>query len=719
MPFLPQLNSLKDDLLSPLPDWIAPLWPFEGGQSCSTQSRMILVEHQMHLQKEAKYYRLIYRIANDADVQQFSTLRMSFDPSYQTLKIHTLRHYRGNTCLDKLQTAHIRLIQREQDLEQHLYDGLLSAVIFLDDVREGDFIEYAYSVEGCNPAVSPHFGYAFYLGFSESVEHYFIRLIERDGHPLSFYHYLTDVRPVLKGNDSGKEWLWHLSSLKGLPYEDGQPVWHQSYPYVQISSFPDWQTVAEWGLKLFRLSSPRLEECCSQEMIELAREWQQAFASKEEQALCAVRFVQDKVRYLGIEDGINSVTPSDPVKVFKNRYGDCKDKTQLLRILLALLEIEAYPVLVNFHLSHTLPHHLPSHALFSHAILQIVMNGKTYWIDSTRSHQGGSLPGNYCADFRYGLVLKPETTALTPIQASLFGHAEFLTTFFLQSEKDTLMEVKSIYRGFEADYMRGYYQRTGQEKLSQHYEHAYANLLGNLKAARPLEITDDREENIFTTKECYSLESFFIKEDEASTLGTASIFPHNLHAYLTTLINPERTHPLFQSFPVHRKDVYQVIRSDQEWEQTEDEQHFSNQAFSYWIRLKADKQTFIFDFEYLSLSDHIKVEELSEHRQLLTKALEKSEFCFSMDFSESKVVPETKFEKAKRLFINGVLVCCIAFFAVLAIGQIIRGKIDSYKRSARVQEEYAKKKAIQAAAPQLLEEEKKELASDDSSQRSL
>ena len=48
----------------------------------------------------------------------------------------------------------------------------------------------------------------------------------------------------------------------------------------------------------------------------------------------------------------------------------------------------------------------PSGSVFNHAIIQVLLNGKIYWIDPTINYQGGSLEMTCCPEYGYGLVVK-------------------------------------------------------------------------------------------------------------------------------------------------------------------------------------------------------------------------------------------------------------------------------------------------------------------------
>ena len=69
----------------------------------------------------------------------------------QSLSLHEVTLLRGETVINKLATADMRLLQREDELESLIYNGTRTLSIVLDDVRVGDVIRYAYSIEGDNP----------------------------------------------------------------------------------------------------------------------------------------------------------------------------------------------------------------------------------------------------------------------------------------------------------------------------------------------------------------------------------------------------------------------------------------------------------------------------------------------------------------------------------------------------------------------------------------
>lgn len=103
----------------------------------------------------------------------------------------------------------------------------------------------------------------------------------------------------------------------------------------------------------------------------------------------ALQFVQDEIRYTGLEAGIGGYKPRNPAEVFEQRFGDCKDKSLLLCYILNELGIEAYPALVSTTDRQGIIAWLPSPNAFNHCVVQ-VRQGGVRWYDPTISLQGGS-----------------------------------------------------------------------------------------------------------------------------------------------------------------------------------------------------------------------------------------------------------------------------------------------------------------------------------------
>ena len=124
-------------------------------------------------------------------------------------------------------------------------------------------------------------------------------------------------------------------------------------------------------------------------------EWEKTYQSPEDRMAAALAFVQDEIRYMGIEVGPNSHEPNDPSLVFERRFGDCKDKAYLFCTILQAMNINACEALVHTENMGVIADWLPSPYDFDHVVAHVRLNGKTYWLDPTEVHQGGSIDNRF------------------------------------------------------------------------------------------------------------------------------------------------------------------------------------------------------------------------------------------------------------------------------------------------------------------------------------
>ncbi|MDV7401596.1 DUF3857 domain-containing protein, partial [Arthrospira platensis SPKY1] len=77
--------------------------------------------------------------------------QLAFNPQHQRLLLHRVHLVRGDEVIDHTPTVRVRFLQRETELEQGVYSGVITAALLLEDVRVGDTLHLVYSVEGDNP----------------------------------------------------------------------------------------------------------------------------------------------------------------------------------------------------------------------------------------------------------------------------------------------------------------------------------------------------------------------------------------------------------------------------------------------------------------------------------------------------------------------------------------------------------------------------------------
>jgi uncharacterized protein DUF3857/transglutaminase superfamily protein len=178
--------------------------------------------------------------------------------------------------------------------------------------------------------------------------------------------------PEIKHSAYGTSYSWRLANIPAHRKEILSP--RGQTPRLMFSTFPDWKAFAEWYQRITRLTDEVTPEIAAK-----ARELTASATTDRERILALYDYVT-ALRYVAVPLGVNSVRPHSAAAVFRNQFGDCKDKANLLNTLLHALNIEANLVLVP-RFSQALEA-VPGFA-FNHAISQVKAAGQFLWLDTT------------------------------------------------------------------------------------------------------------------------------------------------------------------------------------------------------------------------------------------------------------------------------------------------------------------------------------------------
>ncbi|QYK04592.1 DUF3857 domain-containing transglutaminase family protein [Shewanella zhangzhouensis] len=533
--------------VSPAPDWAT----HETLQALPAQlnngpSHFRLVSRQVLISPLSDHYFLEFAAlaANHQGVKELSKLELTFNPAFESMKLHSLQVERNGVVSDRLETARINIINQEPELVNDLFHGLATAVVVVPDLRVGDTLRYSYSLEGRNPVYGKQFGGYFQMGWEASVDLVNLGIINASGVPLQLK--LHELPPATESKGKyGIEYHWRQTKVPRYSYEEGAPADVKWSPYVTFSSSDNWAAIANWASGLYQFDntpSPALTKYVNS---------LRAMGNQAKQIEEIVRFVQQDIRYFGIEMGQSSHVPHTPNQVFERRYGDCKDKANLMNFLLSNVGIDSYPALVNTRSGRSLPEQQPSGVLFDHVINLVEFNGKHYWIDGTNHVQAQGLEQLTQPDFGYALVLRQGESALTAMpQSSPAADRIDVEQSLIASGYDgpVDMYVVSRYRGKEADRMRYQLQGVSTYDVEQHYLNYYAKLYPGIRLQAPVLIHDSKEgRNEILLREQYQIDNFWNIEGKIANFSMLAFKLTDL-IQLPSVI--QRTQPMAISGPV-------------------------------------------------------------------------------------------------------------------------------------------------------------------------
>jgi len=605
-----ELNKSKPDT------WVYKIDYIRSDSIVEEDYQYLLVDYQYNLLKDEYYVHFIVKIINNLGVQNFSNLELEFNPSYEKLELNKLHIYRGGNFIDKYNSATISVVQRETDYEHAIYDGSKSALILLHDIREGDVLEYSYTLSGANPINKQYRSGLFYQEFDMHVNRIYNRLITNKAQELRLkdFNHAQSADTKIKGGEI--EYIWDIHHSERKLSDANYPAWYDPYNRVTYSNYKDWGEVVEWALPLYQYND--------EEIKPIVKELQ-ANNEINSEIISVVRFVQNKIRYLGIEEGVNAYKPHSPKQVYHQRFGDCKDKSLLLIALLRSLGYESFPVMVNYSKTKGIINDLPSKSLFNHLVVNIKYKGKDFYIDATASNQGGDLDRIYFPDYAYGLIIRKGETQLTKLPEPSIPKINVHETFTMDSiGGGGFLHIKTVYSGSKADEIRNEFNSQAKSEISKAYLDFYSNLYPDIQILKPIEIKELSFEtkNEFEVSEHYKIQKLWDKTEDSTTYYI-EVYPLILENFLTYERTANRSMPFYCGEIIDFKQESQLIMPET-WNVDFQTNEISHETFNYKNKSYSNDNEVFFNHSYLQREQSVEpsqIQSFFDKQEKITKDL--------------------------------------------------------------------------------------------------
>ncbi|WP_164976001.1 DUF3857 domain-containing protein [Oleiharenicola lentus] len=600
-------------LIGPAPDWVTPtpcVTP-AAPQPNPTGQDFLLLDQQVRLATGEAYTHQVYQIVSDSGRQNGGQISISFDPSYQELFLHHLRLVRGTEVLERLDPAKIQLIQQERDLDRQLYNGQRTALVILEDVRIGDCIDLAFTLRGRNPVFEGKFVDATFLEWAVPVRDLRYRMLTAPDRKIATKVVGTaKLTPQLREREGEQDVLWRRSDLPIIEGEERVPGAHTVFSFLDVSEFSSWQEVVRWAEPLYQLPATP-----DPQVAELTGKIRTKTASPEAQALAALDFVQQEIRYLGIQMGPGSHRPSEPGEVLRRRFGDCKDKSRLLVALLRGLGLEAAPALVHSYAREGLHSRLTTPYAFDHVIVSLDLGGHRYLLDPTLSYQRGEGLALRHLD-RYGPYLRIAPADNYRLENPSPAAGDILdteiTSVFHVTDlgKPATLAIKTTYAGRAAENMRAYFANRTLDQISREYLNYFTPYYPGIRQTKPVEHRDSPVDNRYFVTEEYAVEQLF--RAEAGDLLRAELQPTSMWDHTRMPNLAQRRLPLALSHPTRARERL-TIHLPEEWKIDPQKDRVTDAAFELSHEVsQPDVRTVQLDYTWESKAHEVAPARMSE-----------------------------------------------------------------------------------------------------------
>ena len=320
---------------------------FEEG----TQDYDILVDQVIHQVASnglaSQFEQRVVRVLRDEGVGRSGQMRISYRPGDERVEVLGVRVHKADGTIsedyDQWQQSRTRQSAR-------MYNDRAYINVRANDVDVGDLVEFRYiKHEVANENFrGDYFGDTRYIqrtrpvGFSRYVAHYpkdweiFFRP------PRHEHERMDDELPNGEAPKGQRVTAFEMRNIPRVHTESDQPGNADVYDYILASNKRTYDEVATWWWELIE-EQLVVDDAIRETVAELVEGLEE-----DSQKLEAIyEYVVRNTRYLHLGLGIHGWKPYRTSTVFRNRYGDCKDKAALLKVMLEEAGIDAEMVLVR------------------------------------------------------------------------------------------------------------------------------------------------------------------------------------------------------------------------------------------------------------------------------------------------------------------------------------------------------------------------------------
>jgi tetratricopeptide (TPR) repeat protein len=303
-----------------------------------------------------------------------------FDPTYQKLTLNEARVHKAGGKVVQIEPRSVQLRDISTDYQVYEHDKQL--VISFPSLEVGDVLEVKWTTRGKNPEHQGRFftRYAFGDDTYPVVEDE-LRVQLPKAMKLTYATIAGKLEPEIEDKDGLRTYHWRATNRPRLPLDDHLPSKEDLRLQVALSTFTTWGEVFKWKQQL-------RADCweCTPEIRETVAKVVKGLDKPADKAAALTYWVRRNVRYVSVGEK-HDYTPHAPALVLGNRYGDCKDTSQLLAVMLKEAGVPVALATLGALDDGQVLDAVPS-PWGTHAILLVPLEDGDHWIDTTLSLAG-------------------------------------------------------------------------------------------------------------------------------------------------------------------------------------------------------------------------------------------------------------------------------------------------------------------------------------------
>ncbi|QHI35872.1 hypothetical protein IMCC3317_12200 [Kordia antarctica] len=397
----------------------------------------------------------------------------------------------------KYREVEVKEFKEKDELDQSFHDDTKSLNFIYPNLKEGSKTYLNYSEKVKNPRfLSP-----FYFGGFSPIAHRKVTIIVDKDISLIFKEFNTEhvtINFTKKEKRGNIIYTWEINDVEEYDYESNVTTYKNILPHIvpiitsyidendaKVSLLGDVSNLYNWYYSLVKDIN---NEACDTKLVTIVNELTANKENDLEKVRAIYYWVQQNIKYIAFEYALGGFIPREANDVFQKKFGDCKDNSSILAIMLDVAGLKGNLTWIG---TRSIPYSykdVPTPIVDNHMILAYEYEGKTYFLDAT----GRYLPIEFPSSFIQG-------------KEALIGNGEndfrIAEVPVIEAKKNAIIDASAIYIDGESIVGKGRSEISGYEK------NYYFNYLESIK-------TDEKRTSFYNSLLQKGSNSFLIDKFE-------------------------------------------------------------------------------------------------------------------------------------------------------------------------------------------------------------
>jgi transglutaminase-like putative cysteine protease len=320
--------------------------------------------------RATRFVQEIVHVLTDEGAKAWDNQRMYYSPGFERVELVSVRVRKPDGTLNEA--------WRRDDYDAGKGDGNLYylrkfAYVTVPTLTPGDVVEYAWREveESGENFREGYFGDIWYFEASADVELARYVVLSPSELPL---HVRAPALPGLRQEEQALTWqerphkarVFEARDLRRVRADEQMPGRAEVFAYILVSTYQSWDQVGLWWWNLIKE-----QLVVDAEMERLVKELTEGISDRREKVRAIHNWVVKNTRYVGIEFGVHGWKPYRTTLCLRRRFGDCKDKASLIKVMLDAAGVEARLVLIRTRALGDVAEAPANLSIFNHAIAYV------------------------------------------------------------------------------------------------------------------------------------------------------------------------------------------------------------------------------------------------------------------------------------------------------------------------------------------------------------